>query len=84
MAEKGANAPADVIGPICAEIAEAFYEGDIQAIACIIVKKNGDIRTLQGFEEGFKMPLLAGTSILQTEMIEIARRCTCGPTKRTD
>ncbi len=65
--------PNDVIGPLCAEIAEAFYAGDIQAIACIVVKKNGDLRTLQGFEEGQKMPLLAGTAILHSEMIDIAR-----------
>lgn len=77
------KAPPDVIGPICAEIAEAFYAGDIQAIACIVVKKNGDLRSLHGFEEGRKMPLLAGTAILHAEMVEIARRCTCNDNKST-
>jgi hypothetical protein len=57
------------IETICAEIAMMHYEGKVRAIAAVIVTESGHLRTLTAYSEGTKLPLIAGASILQHEMV---------------
>ena len=49
------------------------YAGDMKAIACVLIDKDGDVRTLIAYNEGQKMPIIAGCSILQHQVISEAR-----------
>lgn len=56
---------------IADEIAELQASGDLKAIACVLILPNGDLRTLHCFSDGHKLPLLAGTSILHKDMLDM-------------
>jgi hypothetical protein len=62
-----------VVKSIVGEIAAMEYAGDVKAIACVIIDSEGDVRTLTAYNEGFKMPIIAGCSILQHQVIGEAR-----------
>lgn len=54
----------ELIKAVVGEISRMQYEGDMQAIACVIVDKDGDLRTMFSFQPKQKLPLLAGATIL--------------------
>ena len=49
------------------------YAGDMRAIACVVIDKDGDVRTLTAYNEGHKLPIIAGCSILQNQVIGEAK-----------
>lgn len=68
MNEPGDNGQ-ETVKEIVADIVQMQYRGDMQAIACVIVDRDGDLRTLMAYGQGAKMPLIAGIAILQHETI---------------
>ena len=58
-----------LVKAIADEIATMHYAGDVRGIACAIVDREGDVRTLIAFGKGAKMPLIAGCAILQHSAI---------------
>ena len=60
---------------IVGEIAGMEYSGDMQAIAAVVIDKDGDVRTLFTYNEGFKLSIIAGVSILQDQILDEARTC---------
>lgn len=63
----------DLVRQIVSEISAMEYSGDMRAIACVVIDKDGDLRTLQAFSEGTKLPLLAGCAVLQSNLISDMR-----------
>lgn len=61
-----------VVKQICGEIAAMEYSGDIKAIAAVLIDKDGDVRTLIAYDDGHKMPIIAGAAILQNQIISEA------------
>ena len=55
-----------------AEIEAAALSGDLLGVAVILVRKDGNVRCMESFADGGSMFLLAGSSILQRDML--ARR----------
>lgn len=62
-----------VVKEIVGEIAAMEYAGDCKGIAAVLIDKDGDVRTLIAYNDGQRMPLIAGASILQHQMIAEAR-----------
>lgn len=62
----------EVVKQIVGEIAAMEYAGDVKAIAAVIVDKDGDCRTLVAYNDGQKLPIIAGCSILQQQVISEA------------
>lgn len=62
-----------VVRQVCGEIAAMEYSGDIKAIAAVLIDKDGDVRTLIAYDDGHKMPIIAGAAILQNQIISEAR-----------
>ena len=62
-----------VVKAIVGEIAAAEYAGDVKAIACVIIDKDGDVRTLVAYSDGHKIPIIAGCAILQHQVVAEAR-----------
>lgn len=67
------GAPPQVVKDIVGEIAAMEYAGDVKAIACVIIDRDGDVRTLVAYNDGAKMPVIAGCAILQNQIISEAR-----------
>lgn len=61
---------ADLVKKIVGEIAAMEYAGDVKAIASVVIDKDGDIRVLTAFQEGQKIAIIAGCSILQRHVME--------------
>lgn len=61
-----------VVKTIVGEIAAMEYAGDVKAIAAVVIDKDGDVRTLLAFNEGFKLPVIAGCAILARDVIDQA------------
>lgn len=55
-----------VVPQIVSEIVE--LEPDVVAISCVMVMKNGSIKTRNAFMEGHKLPLLAGVTLHQHDL----------------
>ena len=74
MQERNAERPAlpQVVKAIVGEVAAMEYAGDVRAIAAVVVDKDGDIRTLLAYNDGLKMPIIAGCSILQRQVVDEA------------
>ena len=66
---------ADAITAMIGDLVAANYDGDVRGIALIIANKEGHLQTRIGFREGSKLPLLAGTVLLQREMADLASMC---------
>lgn len=62
-----------VVKFIVGEIAAMEYCGDLKAIACVVIDRDGDVRTLTAYNDGFKLPIIAGCSILSHQIIGEAR-----------
>lgn len=62
-----------VVKEIVGEIAAMEYAGDVKAIATVIIDKDGDVRTLVAYNEGHKLPIIAGASILKHQLIGESR-----------
>lgn len=74
MLKNGSPEPhPQVVKEIVGEIAAMEYAGDMKAIACVIIDRDGDVRTLVAYNEGQKMPIIAGCAILQHQTISQAR-----------
>jgi len=58
----------NTVKTIVGEITTAQYEGEIRAIAAVVIKKNGDVRTLVAYQEG-ALRILAGTVVLQHQLV---------------
>jgi len=71
--QKAPEAHPAVVKQIVGEIAAMEYSGDMQAIAAVIIDRDGDVRTLVAYNDGAKMPIIAGCSILQHQVISEAR-----------
>lgn len=54
---------------IIGDISRMEYEGQIFAVACVWVTKDGGLSVRTAYAEGTKLPLLAGTSLLHDTMI---------------
>lgn len=52
------------------ELVAMHYAGDVQAIACVVVDKDGDLRTQIAYAPGTKLPLVAGVAILGREIVD--------------
>lgn len=61
-----------LISTIVNELVELEFKRDIKGIAVVIMRQDGDLRTLIAYNNGAKLPLLAGTVFLQNE---IAAQC---------
>lgn len=61
-----------VVKEIVGELAAMEYAGDMRAIACVVIDKDGDVRTLVAYNEGHKLPIIAGASILLNQVIGAA------------
>lgn len=59
----------EAIKTIVGELAAMEYAGDVKAVAIIIIDRDGDLRTLTAWNNGTKLPLLAGLSVVQHNMI---------------
>lgn len=59
-----------LVRSVVGEISRMEYEGDILGIACVIVDKDGDLRTLFAYQPNSKLPLVAGTAVLQKNVID--------------
>ena len=55
---------------IAGELVERVYVNNIQAIACVFIDADGDMSTRIAFQLGTKLPLLAGTTVLQHCMMD--------------
>lgn len=55
---------------IAGELTERVYLGNLMAVAMVFVDKDGDLSTRIAFQVGAKLPLLAGTTMLQHGMID--------------
>ena len=73
MEERNSGPSPQVVKEIVGEIAAMEYAGDVKAIAAVIVDKDGDVRTLVAYNDGLKMPIIAGCSILQRQVIDEAK-----------
>lgn len=71
--QKAPPAHPEVVKTIVGEIAAMEYAGDIKAIACVVIDKDGDVRTFLAYNEGQKLPLTAGSLYLQHELVAEAR-----------
>jgi len=61
---------ARLVKTIVGEISAMEYAGDVKAIAAVVIDKDGDVRVLTAFQEGAKIPIIAGCSILQRHVME--------------
>ncbi len=52
---------------IVGEISAMEYSGDMRVIAAVVIDKDGDVRTLIIYNEEYKLPIIAGVSILQSQ-----------------
>ena len=59
----------DALHDIVGEIVLGEHRGDIRAIACVVVDRDGDIRTLVCYDNGQKLPILAGVLVLQNQVV---------------
>jgi hypothetical protein len=55
---------------IAGELVERVYVNNVQAVALVFVDADGDLSTRIAFQVGTKLPLLAGTVLLQQGMID--------------
>lgn len=55
---------------IVGELTERLYLDNIQAIACVFIDADGDLSTRIAYQVGTKLPLLAGTTVLQSSMLD--------------
>lgn len=62
-----------VVKEIVGEISAMEYAGHVKAIACVIIDADGDVRTLVAYNNGQKMPIIAGCAILQRQVIDEAK-----------
>jgi hypothetical protein len=51
------------------ELVAMNYDGDVSAIAVVVVDRDGDLRTQIAYSPGTKLPLVAGVSILGQEIV---------------
>ena len=51
----------EVVPQIISEI--VALEAEVVAISCVMVMKNGEIKTREAFMEGHKLPLVAGVAL---------------------
>lgn len=58
---------------IFAELNQLYDADEMGAVQINIVRRNGDIRTLRAFDQGFKLLMIAAAAIGQRESIEEAR-----------
>ncbi len=72
--DKAMTNPA-VVKQMVGEIAAMEYSGDMRAIAAVMIDKDGDVRTVIAYNEGCKLPIIAGVSILQSQLLSEARAC---------
>ncbi len=66
---------AAAVKQIVGEIAAMEYSGDMQAIAAVVIDKDGDVRTLISYNEGYKLSIIAGVPILHSQILDEARTC---------
>jgi hypothetical protein len=71
--QKAPEAKPAIVKSIVGEIAAMEYAGDIKGIACVVVDRDGDLRTLVAYNEGTKLTIIAGTGLLQHQVIAEAR-----------
>lgn len=57
------------IKSVLGELTEWAYLDGIQAIACVMVDRDGDLQTRIVFGQGAKLPLLAGITVLSRDML---------------
>ena len=58
----------NVVHQIVGEIVAMEYDGDCKAIAAAIIDKDGDVRTLVAYDEGYKIQIMGGAAILQNQI----------------
>ena len=66
------DSAARIISTIVNELVELEFGGKIRAMAVVLVKDDGDLRTLVAYNIGSKLPLIAGGAVLQRELLEQA------------
>lgn len=54
---------------VAGELTERVYLNNIQAVALVLIDADGDVCTRIAYQQGTKLPLLAGISILQAGML---------------
>lgn len=62
----------ELIRTVVSEISRMAYEGDVRAIAVVIVDKDGDLRTMFANQPKTKLPMIAGVAVLQREAMDLA------------
>lgn len=63
----------EIVKQIVGEIAAMEYAGDMKAIAAVVIDNDGDVRTLVAYNEGQKLNIIAGCSILVHQVVAEAR-----------
>lgn len=61
---------AALVKTIVGEIAAMEYAGDVQAIAAVIIDRDGDVRALNAFSQGAKLPIIAAIAVLQRQVLD--------------
>lgn len=61
---------AALVHEVTGEIAELHYAGEIKGIAAVMVLANGNLRTIYAHGEGSKLSLLAGSALLQSDLVQ--------------
>lgn len=72
MSDQAHSTPAsgsEAVKSVVGELSAMEYAGDVKAVGIVIVDRDGDLRTLIAWNEGTKLPLLAGLSVMQHNMI---------------
>lgn len=62
-------AGAAIVKQIVGEIAALEYAGKVKAIAIVFLDSDGDLGTLIALSDGTKLPMLAGSVLLQTDLM---------------
>jgi hypothetical protein len=68
--EEAIAAGRTMVKQIVGEIAAMEYAGDVVAIAAVVIDADGDCRVLTAFGEGTKLPIIAGTVVMQRQLFD--------------
>ena len=68
--EKAAPTGPQLVKQIVGEIAAMEYAGDVQAIGAVLIDGDGDCRVMTAFTHGNKLGIIAGSLILQRQLMD--------------
>jgi hypothetical protein len=69
MSDEKAMTGRELVKKVVGEVAAMEYAGDVAAIAVVVIDGDGDVRCLTAFCGCSKLPLMAGSMILQRDLM---------------